>query len=504
MDNNGIEKRYAVQLYAEQVALLYRNAPQAYISSLVIGAILAFVQGTHIASSVVLGWYAVLVAVTALRTWFARRYFRLRPGPDAARRWNAIYVAGTVLAGSVWGATAFVMIPSTSLAHEVLVAFVLAGMSAGSITVLAFRVESCLAFLLPTLLPLVIRYLTLDTMLHIAMGVMTALFLIGMVVSALNFNRSVRTSLILRFDKRELEAENRRRELAEQALKLEKDRLQAVLNSIGEGVALIDANGCIEYLNPVAERLCGCSSGSAAGHAPSEVFESCDRRLDQRTSTAMEDTLRTASEVSKLTVMANNGGERRIIEELATPLYDHDQKVVGAVSILRDVTEALKKEEELAYAADHDALTSLPNRNLLHNRLHQAVARAQRRDESFALLFLDLDRFKSVNDTLGHAAGDALLVEVARRLTTTVREEDTIARLGGDEFVVLLEGPSQEHDVDAIVDKIRQVLREPYQLGMHSATISVSIGVSLFPHNGRDPDALLRHADITMYGAKRG
>lgn len=503
MDDNAIDSRYAVQLYAEQVALLYRNAPQAYISALVIGAILTFVQSAHIAPPVVLGWYAVLVAVTALRTWFARRYFRLRPGPEAAQRWNAIYVTGTALAGSVWGATAFVMIPSPSLAHEVLVAFVLAGMSAGSITVLAFRVESCLAFLLPTLLPLVVRYLTLETTLHIAMAIMTALFLLGMVVSALKFNRSVRTSLILRFDKRELVAENRRRELVEQALKLEKDRLQAVLSSIGEGVALIDANGCIEYLNPVAEGLCGCSSGSAAGRPPGEVFESCDRRLEQRTSTAMEDTLRTASRVTKQTVMTYNGDERRIIEELATPLYDHHHNVIGAVSILRDVTETLKRAEELAYAADHDALTGLPNRNLLHNRLHQAIARAQRRDESFALLFLDLDRFKAVNDTLGHAAGDALLVEVARRLTATVREEDTIARLGGDEFVVLLEGPRQEHNVDAIADKIRQILREPYQLDMHAATISVSIGTSLFPHDGRDPDALLRHADTGMYGAKR-
>ncbi|PKO52603.1 MAG: diguanylate cyclase, partial [Betaproteobacteria bacterium HGW-Betaproteobacteria-21] len=178
-------------------------------------------------------------------------------------------------------------------------------------------------------------------------------------------------------------------------------------------------------------------------------------------------------------------------------------EVVGAVSILRDVTESVLKAEQLAYAADHDALTGLPNRSLLNSRLHQAIARAQRRDASFALLFLDPDRFKELNDTMGHAAGDAVLVEVALRLTDTVREEDTIARLGGDEFVVLLEGPSQQHDVNAIADKIRQILCEPYQLGVQSATISVSIGTSLFPEHGRDPDALLGHADTGMYGEKR-
>jgi diguanylate cyclase (GGDEF)-like protein/PAS domain S-box-containing protein len=503
MEDDGVEGRYAVQLCAEQVALLYKNAPLAYSVTLINGAILVFVQGAHVALPILLAWYGALVSVTALRTEFARRYALLSPGPDAARRWNYIYLAGTALAGSVWGAAAFIMIPSESVAHEVFVAFVLAGMSAGSITVLAFRMESCLAFLIPTLVPLVIRYLTLGATLHIMMGVMTSLFLVGMVVSALNFNRSVRTSLILRFDKRELEEENRRRERAEQALLLEKDRLQTVLSSIGEGVALIDANGCIEYLNPVAEGLCGCSSNSARDRPASEVFESFDRHLHYRTSTAMEDTLRTARRVTKQTVMMDEGGDRRVIEELATPIYDRDRKVAGAVSILRDVTEMLLRAEELAYAADHDALTGLPNRSLLHNRLHQAIARAQRRQESFALLFLDLDRFKEVNDAMGHAAGDAVLVEVARRLTHTVREEDTIARLGGDEFVVLLEGPAQEHHVNAIADKIHQSLREPYQLGTRSATVSVSIGTSLFPNDGCDPDALLGHADTGMYGAKR-
>ncbi len=502
--DHGVEGRYSDQIRAEQVRSLYRSAPLAYSISLVNGAILAFIQARYLAPAALLAWYGLLVAVTALRTWFVRRYTRTRPPPEAAQRWNAIYTAGTTLAGCVWGASAFVMIPGSSAAYEVFVAFVLAGMSAGSITVLAFRMEACMAFLLPTLLPLIYRYLTLGTTLHMAMGVMTSIFLVGMVVSALNFNRSVRTALMLRFDKHELEEENRRRELAEQALSLERDRLQTVLSSIGEGVALIDAAGRVEYLNFVAERICGRSSVDARGRPASEVFESFDRHLPQRTSTAMEDTLRTAGQVMKQTVMANGGGERRVIEELATPLYDRHHRLAGAVSILRDVTETLKRAEELAYAADHDALTGLPNRKLLDNRLQQAIARAQRRQESFALLFLDLDRFKEINDTMGHAAGDALLVEVARRLRAAVREEDTIARLGGDEFVALLEGPTREQHARAVADKIDRILSEPYRLGTGSATLSVSIGLSVFPDDGSDPDALLGHADAGMYRAKRG
>lgn len=504
MGNGDSESRFSAQLYAEQVDLLYRNALLAYSVTLINGAILAFVQGAVIAPPVLLVWYGVLASVTVTRGLFVRRYARLKPGPDAAQRWNSIYVTGAAIAGCVWGATAFVMIPSGSIAHEVFVAFVLAGMSAGSITVLAFRMEACLAFLFPALLPLVYHYLMLGTPLHVAMGVMTAIFLLGMVVSASRFNRSVRAALILRFDKYELEEEISRRHRAEQALLLEKDRLQTVLTSIGEGVVLIDANGRIEYLNSVAEKFCGCSSYGALHRPVSEVFENFDLHRNKRTSTAMEDSLRAGRQITKETVMVLKGENRCVIEELATPLYDRNRKIAGTVSILRDVTEMRQETERLIYAADHDMLTGLPNRNLLRNRMEQAIARAHRKHGTFALLFLDLDGFKEINDTMGHAAGDALLVKVAQRLIYAVREEDTVARLGGDEFVVLLEGPTQENDVKSIVTKICKTLREPYQLDSQSASVSVSIGTSLFPDDGHDPEDLLVHADAAMYREKNG
>lgn len=504
MEDAATESGYFAWLYAEQVDLLYKNAPLAYAVTLVNGAILAFVLSEHVATPVLMAWYGALVSVTAIRAVFVRRYARVRPGPDAARWWNSVYVAGTAVAGSVWGAAAFVLFPSTAMAHQVFIAFVLAGMSAGSITVLAYRMETSLAFLLPVLLPLIFRYLTLGTQLHIAMGVMTSIFLVAMVVSALNFYRSVRTSLRLRLDKRELENEITRRNRAEEALSLEKNRLQTVISSIGEGVALVDANGTIEYLNPAAEKICGCSCYSALRRGASEVFESFDLNQHERTSTAMEDSVRSARQITKQTVVMNEGGNKRVIEELATPLYGPNRKLMGAVSILRDVTETIKKTEQLVYAADHDALTGLPNRNLLNSRTLQAIARAQRKHESFAMLFLDLDRFKEINDTLGHAAGDTLLINVARRLADTVREEDTIARLGGDEFVVLLEGPTQANQVEAIVNKFHQTLHEPYRLGTQSVTVGVSIGASLFPLDGLDPESLLVHADAGMYRAKNG
>ncbi|HVK56518.1 MAG TPA: diguanylate cyclase [Burkholderiales bacterium] len=489
-------------LYAEQVRLLYRNAPLAYSTTLVNGAILAFVQSAYISVAVSLGWYCGLALITAIRAFIVWRYARASFAVDQARFWNQIYLAGAALAGVVWGTSAFVLFPEASFAHQAFIAFVLAGMAAGGITVLAPRLEACLLFLLPALLPLAFRYLTFGTGLHTAMGLMTLIFLVGMLTAAWTLHSSIRTSLTLRFDKRELQDEVALHRLTEKVLHGEKNRLQTTLSSIGEGIVLIDANGCIEYLNPAAERLCGCLASFVLHKPVSDVFESFDRH-HQRTTTALEDCLRYGQQIVKQNVLFRDGKGKYLIEELATALYDREGKIVGAVAVLRDVTEALQKTEQLAYAAYHDGLTGLPNRNLLQDRIEHAIARAQRKHEHFTLFFLDLDRFKAINDSMGHAIGDELLVSIAKRLTDCVREEDTVARLGGDEFVVLLDGPTEEKQVKALADKILDALRKPFQLGSELVTITVSIGASLYPINGERAETLLLHADSAMYRAKQ-
>jgi diguanylate cyclase (GGDEF)-like protein/PAS domain S-box-containing protein len=498
----GMEIFNSDQVYAEQVKLLYESAPLAYSVTLINGAILAYVLREHIALGALLGWYGSLSLVTVLRGLMVWRYARIRPGPDESRFWNIAYLIGAGLAGSIWGAAAAVLFPIESIAHQVFVAFVVGGMSAGGISVLAPRIEVCMAFLVPALLPLAIRFMTLATTLQRAMGIMILIFLAGIMLSAWNFHRTIRTSLLLRFDKQGLEAEIARRHHAEEQLFQEKDRLQITLGSIGEGVALIDAENRIEYLNPAAEQLCGWPIQQAMHRTASEVFECFDAQ-HQRIPSAMEDSLHAAGQIRKQCVLLCKAGNKHIVEELATPLYDRHSKPIGAVSVFRDVTEAQQKTDQLAYAADHDALTGLPNRTLFNDRTRQAIARAQRKHESFGLLFLDLDRFKAVNDSMGHASGDALLVDVAHRLIDCVREEDTIARLGGDEFVVLLDGPTQQQQVEAVASKILHTLNQPFQLGKHSTTVSASIGASLYPGDGHDTESLLGHADAAMYRAKQ-
>ncbi len=490
-------------VFVEQVELLYRNAAVAYATTLINGAVLVYVQSEHISGVVLLAWYGLLVVVTACRAVVARRHAAASPDPARAAYWNLLYLAGAGAAGCVWGAAAVVLFPPDSLAHQVFVAFVLAGMTAGGVGVLASRLEACAAFVLPALLPLAIRYLRLDSPLQSAMGVMTLIYLAALAVSAWNYHCAIRSSLRLRFDKQELEAEIARRQRAEEGLLHEKERLQTTLRSIGEGVALIDADGRIEDLNPAAERLFGRSRHEATGRPPEEVFECFD---DQgwRSPTALEDALKSATPQRKRSVLYGKDKAAYVVEELATPLLDHDDRLVGAVSVFRDITEQHRLTEQLIHAADHDVLTGLPNRNRLKERTRQAIARAQRKRETFGLLFIDLDDFKLVNDTLGHACGDSLLVDVARRLAECVREEDTIARLGGDEFVVLLDGRTKRSEIEAIATKIVARLREPFQLENRAATIGASIGTSLYPDDGHDVESLLAAADAAMYREKHG
>jgi diguanylate cyclase (GGDEF)-like protein len=184
-------------------------------------------------------------------------------------------------------------------------------------------------------------------------------------------------------------------------------------------------------------------------------------------------------------------------------LADASGRVHRMIGVSQDVTERKRQEEEVRFHAYHDTLTGLPNRRLLDDRLRQAVYRAQRRDSRVALMVVDLDRFKQVNDSLGHRAGDAVLREAANRIAACLRKADTLARHGGDEFVVVLSDLQAEGDCNTVAEKILHSLAPPFRVEEQDFAIGASIGVSLFPLDAGDGEAMLRNADVAMYSAKR-
>jgi len=198
-------------------------------------------------------------------------------------------------------------------------------------------------------------------------------------------------------------------------------------------------------------------------------------------------------------------GEQRCIEVKLVPRAAEQGQIAGCYSMAIDITEQKQTEERIQRVAHHDSLTGLPNRLLFNDRLNQAISIAKRDSRQFALLYLDLDKFKPVNDSLGHTAGDELLQGVAARIRQQVRESDTVARVGGDEFTVILPDIARREEAETVAKKIIAALAAPFQLGSQKQSIDIgtSIGIALYPADALDADALVKAADAAMYSAKQ-
>ena len=190
------------------------------------------------------------------------------------------------------------------------------------------------------------------------------------------------------------------------------------------------------------------------------------------------------------------------VEYISNPIKE-SEKVIGVVVTFKDITKRKRSDDMIKNLAYHDGLTGLPNRILLYDRINQALTHAQRYKEMLAILFVDLDDFKPVNDKLGHAIGDLVLQELANRLKGCLREGDTVARLGGDEFVVLLNKIARQEDVSLTVQKLLNTIKPVFILGSHHVYLGASIGVALYPNDGKNRDTLLKNADLALYRAKQ-
>lgn len=279
---------------------------------------------------------------------------------------------------------------------------------------------------------------------------------------------------------------------AEQALFDARERARVTLDAIGEGVIRVDAEERVEYLNPAAERMTGWSAGSALGRPIREVFV-----------VAPNDAEPGAGGVPDLTMRARDGTVRGI-EQVSAPLRGQDGAQSGRVVVFRDVGESRRLARQLSWQASHDALTGLTNRHDFERRLHALVGDAGRAGKGHALLYVDLDQFKVVNDTCGHVAGDEMLRQVSTILQPCLRATDVLARLGGDEFGVLLEHCTLEQ-AETVAEKLRVALAE-YRFAWENSTFAVraSIGVAAIDADSDNAAAVLAAADAACFSAKEG
>lgn len=294
------------------------------------------------------------------------------------------------------------------------------------------------------------------------------------------------------------------RKTMEEALFLEKERAQATLNCIGDAVACTNSSGNITFLNLVAEKMTGWSLQEAAGRSMVETL----RILDATTRDPTPDPMKMAIAQNRIvhlppnSILIRRDGFEIPIEDSVSPIHDREGQAIGAVVVFRDVSAARAMALQIAHLAEHDFLTSLPNRMLLNDRISQAIALAPRHLKNVAVLFLDLDGFKHINDSLGHPTGDKLLQSIAKRLVDCVRNSDTVSRQGGDEFVVLLSEVEQSDDTAITARRMLQAVAEAHSIEQHDLHVTASIGVSIYPDDGLNAETLIKNADTAMYQAK--
>ena len=292
---------------------------------------------------------------------------------------------------------------------------------------------------------------------------------------------------------------------AAEAMLVESEVAQVTLDSMGEAVLRTNVRGNVAYLNRMAEDMTGWCREDALGRPVAEVLRIIDAATGSEVHDAME-IVTQEDETRRLTVhriLVRRDGLQYGVEHTVTPLHNQDGETTGAVMIFHDVSVARASSVEMSHLAHHDFLTDLPNRMLFYDRLTQAVSLAFRQDKQLAVLFVDLDRFKRINDSLGHEVGDKVLQSVARRLVTCVRRTDTVSRLGGDEFVILLSQVQREEDAAVTARKIIRAVAAPHTINDKSVDVNVSIGVSTYPSDGLDAKNLMNKADTAMYEAKQ-
>lgn len=296
---------------------------------------------------------------------------------------------------------------------------------------------------------------------------------------------------------------------AENALFETRERAEITLNSIGDAVLTVDLQGNLNYMNITAERMTGWPSNEALGLPLVQVFNLAEesggfshlgeRVLAQGTS---QDEQPGSEELKGNGLLRRRNGSDCNIEFTARSIRDREGKVSGAVLVFSDVSESRGMALRMTHLAQHDFLTGLPNRMLLTERLSQAIGRAHRRKGQVGLLFIDLDFFKHINDSLGHAVGDELLKSVAQRLVGCVRATDTVCRQGGDEFVILLSEIERSQDAALTAEKLLQAIAEPHMVDTHELHVGLSIGIAVYPGDGDTAETLMQNADAAMYHAK--
>jgi diguanylate cyclase (GGDEF)-like protein/PAS domain S-box-containing protein len=532
------------------VELLFANARTGEIITVMVAITLAASQWPTLGGLRAGGWLLAMVLVVLARSALRRAYRQRSVQAGDSGWWGHAFTVGAVATGLLWGLAGQVLMVSPALEHSFIILMCIAGMTSAAVPYLAPLPRTFHLYAAAAVLPTALRFLSGGTPLYVSIGALMVVYMLGIQRSAQLFGRWLREAHRLARNEatKAAELEVMTRELAEvheraqaetaRRLELERGRadLEAEINAslatvvdertaelrqtlaamtatreqldsalVAGRLALFEVDTrsrAVKLSEHWSQMLGGAATGTITTMQELMLLTHADDRPAIRR--AYRDALRGSSNgyVVDHRVRDLNGGWLWIESRARVASRDEKGRTLALVGTNCDISARKENESRLRHQAYHDPLTGLANRAFLRERLQEMIYRAERNNHSLAVLCLDLDHFKVINDSNGHAAGDQLLRAAAARLSNSVRQGDVVVRLGGDEFAVLLEGPLHTETIAAIARKILSRISSPITVDEHEHALSTSIGVSCFPTDGRTPDELLTRADLAMYSAK--
>ncbi|MDD5118028.1 MAG: EAL domain-containing protein [Sulfuricurvum sp.] len=482
------EKKY---IRNEQVTIALKQSFASVFPLFFAGSIVVYLFSQTSIFLITVLWFSAVIITLAWRLKVLYNY-RMHPERHDSKTWEKNFTYVMLISALVWGSVAFLIFKSPNALHQFFLIFLIAGIASIASGTLASLFGLAVLFLFFLLVPLFVVMFFNGSLEYHMMGVLVVTFFVLLVSASRRIHTNIMSSLVSKI----------LHEKATQAWELSEEHFQTVFKEAPAGIfyydsdlIVIDSNvEMMQILRISRENMIGLDLKKLPDHSLYETLNAPfggNKGYYEGPYTTM---------INKLDLW---------ITLRTSPMYDSKKNIIGGVAIVTDITERVNAEEKIKHQAYFDALTDIPNRVLLKDRIEQSLAHYRRHGSLIAIMFLDLDHFKSVNDSLGHHIGDLLLIETASRLTSICREGDTVARLGGDEFVILLnelgnDSLSAANKVEKIAEKIHEVLSYPFNIGQPEPIMtSSSIGISLVGSDSQNADDLLKFADTAMYQAKK-
>ena len=477
----------------DKIQLLYDGTWPSIIATAIVGALFTSIHMGLTTWQTLAYWYGSLIIVLLLRGLLERRFTAVETKATDKHVWVWRYRVGVFCSGLVFGSAGLLFYPPDSVAHQAVTVMLLAGMSAGALTVLVSDFTAFAVYISFLLLPGAMISLSHGDRLHLGMGGLLVAFYVLLLRSSFRIHNLVHSSLMLRYVNLtlvdHLEMEKHRLD----------NRLGRILNDSSNEIYVMDAGtlNCLQ-VNLGATQNLGYSQDEITELGMLEILDNLDRkRFDGLIQPLVEGN---RDSVPYQGLHRRKDGSLYDVEGRLQLSTEEEPPIL--VATVLDVTARKESESKLIQQANFDQLTGLPNRYYMLTRIDDAFARARREHTKVVLLFMDLDNFKNINDTLGHKVGDILLKQAAARIRSVLRSSDTPARLGGDEFLVLLEGLEQGGQAEVVARKLVNSFEKSFTVEGREIYTTTSIGISVYPDDGESVDLLMQHADTAMYQAK--